>query len=311
MTETLIDAYGLVKTFGPTRAVDDVTLRVAAGEIYGLVGPDGAGKTTFLRLLCGALHQDSGDVYIGDFEVPRQVERARERLGYLAQRFSLYEDLTVLENLQFFAEVRGLPAREWQPRSREILGFVGLAEFSDRRAGQLSGGMKQKLGLALALVNRPRILLLDEPTTGVDPATRQDFWRLIISLLSKEEIAVLVSTPYMDEAARCTRVGFLRSGRLIREGTPGELRRLLADRIAELAGEPQALLARTAAEDSGVEAVQRFGNRLHLRVRPGQGAAVVRRLPAQIVAVGGRMESLQLVEPQLEDVFIALSEVSS
>ena len=185
---------------------------------------------------------------------------------------------------------------------------MGLAEFGDRRAGQLSGGMKQKLGLALALVNRPRILLLDEPTTGVDPATRQDFWRLIISLLRQEEIAVLVSTPYMDEAARCTRVGFLRNGRLISEGTPGELRQRLAGRIAELAGEPQALLARTAAEDSDVEAVQRFGNRLHLRVRPGQGEAVVRRLPAQIAAAGGAVESLQLVAPQLEDVFIALSE---
>ena len=308
MTETLIDAYHLVKTFGAIHAVYDVTLRVAAGEIYGLVGPDGAGKTTFLRLLCGALHQDAGEITIGDFEVPRQVERARERLGYLAQRFSLYEDLTVLENLQFFAEVRGLPARQWKPRSQEILEFVGLAEFGDRRAGQLSGGMKQKLGLALALVNRPRILLLDEPTTGVDPATRQDFWRLIISLLRQEEIAVLVSTPYMDEAARCTRVGFLRNGRLISEGTPGELRRRLAGRIVELAGKPQALLARTAAEDDDVEAVQRFGNRLHLRVRPGQGEAVVRRLPAQIAAAGGTVESLQLVAPQLEDAFIALSE---
>jgi ABC-2 type transport system ATP-binding protein len=308
MTETLIDAYHLVKTFGAIHAVSDVTLRVAAGEIYGLVGPDGAGKTTFLRLLCGALHQDAGEITIGDCEVPRQVERAREQLGYLAQRFSLYEDLTVLENLQFFAEVRGLPARQWKPRSQEILEFVGLAEFGDRRAGQLSGGMKQKLGLALALVNRPRILLLDEPTTGVDPATRQDFWRLIISLLRQEEIAVLVSTPYMDEAARCTRVGFLRNGRLISEGTPGELRQRLAGRIAELAGEPQALLARMAAEDSGVEAVQRFGNRLHLRVRPGQGEAVVRRLPAQIAAAGGAVESLQLVAPQLEDAFIALSE---
>jgi ABC-2 type transport system ATP-binding protein len=308
MTDTRIAAYGLVKTFGPIRAVEDVTLRVAAGEIFGLVGPDGAGKTTFLRLLCGALHQDAGEIYIGDFEVPRQVERAREQLGYLAQRFSLYEDLTVLENLQFFAEVRGLPARQWKPRSQEILEFVGLAEFRDRRAGQLSGGMKQKLGLALALVNRPRILLLDEPTTGVDPATRQDFWRLIISLLRQEEIAVLVSTPYMDEAARCTRVGFLRNGRLISEGTPGELRQRLAGRIVEVAGEPQALLAGTARADGDVEAVQRFGNRLHLRVRPGQGAAVVRRLPAQIAAAGGRVDSLQLVEPQLEDVFIALSE---
>ena len=142
----------------------------------------------------------------------RHTDAARAQIGYLPQRFSLYEELTVLENLRFFAEVRGLAASQWQPRSQEILEFVGLAAFGDRRAGQLSGGMKQKLGLAAALVHSPRVLLLDEPTTGVDPVTRQDFWQLIIRLVGQEGVAVLVSTPYMDEAARCTRVGFMRAG---------------------------------------------------------------------------------------------------
>ena len=228
MAEVLIRASDLHKCFGSTHAVNGVSLQVSEGEIYGLVGPDGAGKTTLLRLLCGALHPDRGGASLAGFDVARQVERARQQIGYLAQRFALYEELTVLENLRFFAEVRGLPGSQWKPRSQEILAFVGLADFVERRAGQLSGGMKQKLGLALALINRPHILLLDEPTTGVDPVTRQDFWRLIIGLLQEESLCVLVSTPYMDEAARCQRVGFLRGGKLISEGTPPRLPRLVS-----------------------------------------------------------------------------------
>jgi len=308
MTTLLIDAFDLHKSFGATAAVVGVNLRVAAGEIYGLVGPDGAGKTTVMRLLCGALRLDSGFIELAGCDVQRQVEKAREQIGYLAQRFALYEDLTVLENLRFFAETRGLPAREWAPRSQEILDFVGLAPFGGRRAGQLSGGMKQKLGLALALINRPRVLLLDEPTTGVDPVTRQDFWRLIMPLLRRGDVAVLVSTPYMDEAMRCTRIGFMRGGRVISEGTPAELRHSLDGRIIELAGAPAALLVEQARRTAAVETVERFGNHYHLRVQAGQAQAVAEQLAASIAAAGGRVDILQLVEPQLEDVFIALAE---
>ena len=307
MAEVLIQADDLHKSFGSTRAVDGVSLRVAEGEIYGLVGPDGAGKTTLLRLLCGALHMDGGGAVLAGFDVAHHVEQAREHIGYLAQRFALYEELTVLENLRFFAEVRGLPTSQWKPRSQEILAFVGLADFVERRAGQLSGGMKQKLGLALALINRPRILLLDEPTTGVDPVTRQDFWRLIIGLLQEESLCVLVSTPYMDEAARCKRVGFLRGGKLISEGTPRDLRAILAGRILELSGDPQELLLRLARSEAGVETVQRFGSRFHLRVAEGAAQAVIQRLGERIPAAGGSIESLAPIEAQLEDVFIALS----
>lgn len=303
----LISVANLSKDFGAIHAVDDVSFHVEEGEIYGLVGPDGAGKTTLIRLLCGALRPTAGYISVGGWDVLRQPERAREQLGYLAQRFALYEDLTVLENLRFFAEVRGLPGRDWRPRSREILEFVGLAQFSDRRAGQLSGGMKQKLGLALALVNRPRILLLDEPTTGVDPATRQDFWRLIISLLRAEELTVLVSTPYMDEAMRCTRIGFLRVGRLIAEGGPTDLRQRLSGRILELAGSPQPVLSKLAAEDVDVEGVERFGARLHLRVAAGRSLAVTERLSERLHSAGAHVEELRVIEPQLEDVFIAMS----
>jgi ABC-2 type transport system ATP-binding protein len=308
MPDNLIQAVDLVKAFGQTQAVDGVSLQVAAGEIYGLVGPDGAGKTTLLRLLCGALHLDAGRVSLAGFDISQHAEQAREHIGYLAQRFALYEELTVIENLKFFAEVRGLPAKDWEPRSQEILKFVDLADFTGRRAGQLSGGMKQKLGLALALVNRPRILLLDEPTTGVDPLTRQDFWQLIIRLLRDEGPAILVSTPYMDEAARCTRVGFLRNGKLIREGTPRQLRSQLAGRVAELSGQPQSLLAELAASDQDVENVQRFGTRLHLRIRAGQAEDVISRLNEKIAGSGGKLESLHMIEPQLEDVFIVFSE---
>ncbi len=237
-----IIAQHLYKTFGATHAVDDMNFNIASGEIYGLVGSDGAGKTTTMRLLVGALKPDSGDASICGYSVSRQTELVRAQIGYLSQRFSFYEDLSVLENIRFFAEVRGLSRQDWLPRCTEILGFVGLLPFKDRRAGQLSGGMKQKLGLASALVTRPKVLLLDEPTTGVDPVTRQDFWQLLIRLVSTsnqplspdsrnnndgERVAVILSTPYMDEAARCHRVGFMRNGRVIAEGTPAQLRSTL------------------------------------------------------------------------------------
>ena len=180
----LIDADKLYKYFGTTHAVDGVSIHIQPGEIYGLVGSDGAGKTTTIRLLCGAFRPDSGNITVAGYDVQKQTEEARSQLGYLSQRFSLYEELTVLENIRFFAEVRGMKPNEWLPRCMEILEFVGLANFKDRRAVQLSGGMKQKLGLASALVTRPRVLLLDEPTTGVDPVTRQDFWQLLIKLVS-------------------------------------------------------------------------------------------------------------------------------
>jgi ABC-2 type transport system ATP-binding protein len=311
-----IEAHNLKKSFGETRAVDGLSLQVAAGEIYGLVGPDGAGKTTTLRLLCGALQASPAEgvtIRIAGYGIPQQIEQARAQIGYLPQRFSLYEELTVLENIRFFAEVRGLSASEWRPRCLEILHFVGLDSFVDRPAGQLSGGMKQKLGLAVALVHQPHVLLLDEPTTGVDPVTRQDFWQLLIRLVNqanngRSEVAVLVSTPYMDEAARCGRVGFMRGGRLLVEGTPLELRQRLEGRILELRGQPLSLLRRLAEAEESVEDVQLFGDRIHLRVRPGTEAGLEDRLAESFRAQGGEVTRLRPIQPQLEDVFISLLE---
>ena len=308
MPDLSINAVDLQKSFGHTHAVDGVSLQVAGGEIFGLVGPDGAGKTTMLRLLCGVLTPDHGQINLAGFDLKTHTEQAREKVGYLAQRFALYEELTVLENLRFFAEVRGMQVNDWEPRSREILDFVGLANFTDRRAGQLSGGMKQKLGLAVALVHRPRVLLLDEPTTGVDPVTRQDFWQLIIRLVAMEGVAVIVSTPYMDEASRCMRLGFMRQGKILLEGTPKSLRSRLDGQILELLGQPLPLLRQAALQDAGVEDAQMFGGRLHLRVKTGQSQTVIERLRQKVTDQGGKIDQLRPIAPQLEDVFIALLE---
>ena len=311
MTNYLVQATNLHKYFGDTPAVDGVDLNIAAGEIYGLVGSDGAGKTTTMRLLVGALLPDKGDVTICGYDLRKQTELARSTIGYLSQRFSMYEDLTVLENIRFFAEIRGLSSTEWLPRSMEILEFVGLDKFKDRRAGQLSGGMKQKLGLASALITRPRLLLLDEPTTGVDPVTRQDFWQLVIKLVAGREgdgVSVIISTPYMDEASRCHRVGFMKAGRIIAEDTPSNLRAHLNGRVLELRGSPLNTLRHVAHQDEDVEDVAAFGDKLHVRVREGKSSLIMKRLPQEIKSAGGELTELRAIPSTLEDVFIALSE---
>ncbi|MEW6717452.1 MAG: ABC transporter ATP-binding protein [Chloroflexota bacterium] len=307
-SEKLIVAKNISKSFGSTLAVDNVSLEVRSGEIYGLVGPDGAGKTTTMRLLCGALRPDAGEIIVGGVSMVEHPDRARDQIGYLSQRFSLYEELTVLENLRFFAEVRGLSPKDWLPRAMEILAFVGLGEFTQRRAGYLSGGMKQKLGLATALVHRPQILLLDEPTGGVDPVTRQDFWQLIIRLVTGEGVSVLVSTPYMDEAVRCTYVGFMQRGRLIVEDNPQALRQRLEGRVIELRGYPMPALRQLARMDEDIEGVQAFGDRLHLRVREGTARKVISRLKKASHQAEARITEITMTHPQLEDVFIALLE---
>jgi len=331
MNDVLLRAEKIYKSFGDVHAVRGVSLKIKPGEIYGLVGSDGAGKTTTMRLLVGALLPNKGEIQVCGYDVRKQTELARSQIGYLSQRFSMYEDLSVLENIRFFAEVRGLSQAEWLPRSMEILEFVGLADFKDRRAGLLSGGMKQKLGLASALVTRPRLLLLDEPTTGVDPVTRQDFWQLVIKLVSSphfdsppifEEnggmpegqgggVSVLISTPYMDEASRCHRVGFLKSGRIIAEDTPSNLRKRLNGRVLELRGNPINTLRHIAHQDEDVEDVAAFGDKLHLRVKENSEKNVMARLSKQIQKQNATLVELRSVSPTLEDVFIALSEPSN
>jgi ABC-2 type transport system ATP-binding protein len=304
-SDILLETHDLVRTFGDFHAVDGLDLQVRAGEMVGLVGPDGAGKTTTMRLLCGALQATSGTIRVAGYELPAQVEQAREQLGYLAQRFSLYGDLTVQENLDFFGEVFDIPDDERARRSEELLRFAGLEEFKDRPANALSGGMKQKLGLASALVHRPRVLLLDEPTGGVDPVARQEFWHLLVGLL-RGGSAVLVSTPYMDEAMRFNRVIFMNHGRALMQGAPRELMKRLDNRILELDADPQMAARKIAESDPDVEDVHTFGEYLHLRVRSADGP--LQRIPAALQAAGISMTHLHPVPPTLEDVFIHLLE---
>ena len=301
--DDLIVAEKLAKHFGAVRAVDELDLRVGPGEIFGLVGPDGAGKTTTMRLLCGAYEPTSGRAVVAGFDLGHHVAEARAATGYVPQRFSLYTDLTPAENLEFFSEAYGMSRAQRAARAKELLDFVGLTAFAHRRSEFLSGGMKQKLSLACALIHRPRVLLLDEPTGGVDPVARQEFWRLLYTLLA-EGSAILISTPYMDEASRCHRVGLMNHGRIMAEGTPHEVVRPLAGHILELAAEPQRTARQVASTFAGVHDVQVFGDRLHLRV--DDPAPVLARLPGVLASASVHVTHLRSVEPTLEDVFTKL-----
>lgn len=304
-SDTLIKTEKLVKTFGKNRAVDGINLDVHSGEIVGLVGPDGAGKTTTMRLLCGALRPTSGTIHVAGYELPRQVEKARQHIGYLAQRFSLYGDLTVAENLDFFGAVYGVPADESQSRADALLTFAGLREFANRRAAALSGGMQKKLGLATALVHQPRVLLLDEPTGGVDLVARQEFWQLLIRLL-RTGSAVVVSTPYLDEATRFNRVIFMHHGKVLVEGKPSELVKMLRGEVLELIAAPLHKARQIAQADVDVTDAQAFGDRLHLHVR--HAAGILQRLPLMLAAEDVEVTHLRRVKPTLEDLFIQLVE---
>lgn len=301
MPEPRIEARELTRRFGGVTAVDRLTLRVERGEMAALLGPDGAGKTTTMRLMAGVIRADHGSVRLAGVDLGSDPEGARARLGYVPQRFSLYGELTVLENLRFLAEVRGLTGGAWMPRAEAMLAFVGMEAFRDRRAAALSGGMRQKLGLAAALIHRPEVLLLDEPTSGVDPIARQAFWRLLVQLL-REGTGILISTPYMDEAARCSRVAFLHHGRLLVDAPPLELRRPLEGRMLEVAVPAPEKILGDVRLLPGVEEAVLQGGRIRVRSSPGAADAVVGHLAGLAPKDGGPPEVRRVV-PSLEDVF--------
>lgn len=304
MPDYAITTTELTKQFGAAVAVDHLTWRVPAGGIVGLVGPDGAGKTTLLRLLCGLLTPDVGTAVVAGHDVGHQPEAVKERVGYLAQHFALYGDLTVAENIAFFARAYGVPASATATRAPELLAFAGLDRHTDRLAAHLSGGMRQKLGLVCALIHQPQVLCLDEPTSGVDPVSRRELWR-ILHRLAAEGRTVLVSTPYMDEADRCHSVAFLARGRLLATGTPDDIRHQLDFDVWEVHAASLRPARAAAATVPAVESVQLFGDRLHLLTHPGAFDAAA--LTEALTGAGVEATMVQATQPSMEDVFIALS----
>ena len=299
-----VETRQLTKHFGARVAVDHVDMQVRRGEIYGLVGPDGAGKTTTLRMLCGAIVPSSGAVTVSGLDAGKQIEKVRAQLGYMPQAFSLYPDLSVKENLQFFADMYGVPVRERAARMARLLEFARLSGFQERRAEHLSGGMKKKLALACTLIHQPQVVLLDEPTTGVDPVSRRELWRILYALL-RTGVTIVVTTPYMDEAELCSRIGFMIEGKLLVTGTPAELGRLPQRSVIELKARPRDVMQQVAQSLEGVDSTQIFGDRLHLLVADPE--AVSARLRERLAAAGAEVLTLRTVLPSMEDVFMHLA----
>lgn len=295
MSETSLSATELSRRFGQTVALDGLSLSVGAGELFGLVGPDGAGKTTALRLLAGQLRPDAGSVGVMGKDPVREGEAVRAELGYVPQQFSLYGDLSVQENLDFFGAMFGLSGAEIEARSDELLALTRLMPFRARRADALSGGMYKKLSVACSLLHRPRVLLLDEPTNGVDPVSRRELWQLLQRFVA-QGMAVLLSTAYMDEAARCHRVGLLHRGRLVRCGPPGELRQRVGHLCYWLEDLPRQLAEEVLADAAVLTSVPQ-GARFRLLVRRDGDEALTRR----VLQAGGRLTPTR---PGFEDLFL-------
>src|SRR5574340_997286 len=258
-----IKTESLMKRFGSFTAVDGLNLTVGEGEIFGLVGPDGAGKTTTMRLLTSIMEPSSGEAWVAGRHVVKEAEAVKEDIGYMSQRFGLYPDLTVMENIEFYADIHDVPKKLRPERIERLLAFSNMTPFKRRQAGRLSGGMKQKLGLACALIHTPKVLFLDEPTNGVDPVSRRDFWRILYQLL-KEGVTILVSTAYLDEADRCNRVGLIHKGRLLACDTPESLKGLMHGAILEVrTGEARRAAGFLRQQLPGAS-VGLFGDRVHV-----------------------------------------------
>jgi ABC-2 type transport system ATP-binding protein len=299
----MIQAVDLTKRFGEKVAVDHLNLQIPPGEIFGLVGPDGAGKTTTLRLLSGLLDPDTGQAIVAGYDVSRNVGAVRDNIGYMAQRFGLYTDLTVQENLDFYGDLFGIIGRDREILAASLLHMTRMEPFRRRRAGQLSGGMKQKLALMCTLLHHPRILLLDEPTNGVDPVSRRDFWAILYQLV-KEGMTVLVTTAYLDEAERCNRVGLLDRGQLVRCDSPGLLRKQFEGQCYQLQCLDRNAARKLLQQQPGVAGVEPSGGILHLFLSAGiTSPAHLGRLLEQNSL--GPVEIKEIM-PSLEDAFIAL-----
>jgi ABC-2 type transport system ATP-binding protein len=293
----------VTKTYGATRALNGATLDVRRGEMFGLIGPDGAGKTTAIRLACGLLRASSGRVAVLGKDPAAEHQAITGAVGYLSQRFSLYGDLTIDENIAFFAEIHGV--RRYREARDRLLAMTQLSAFRGRRADRLSGGMKQKLALACTLVHEPDVLLLDEPTTGVDPVSRREFWKLLSEFLA-QGLTIVMATPYLDEAERCARVALLHDGRVLAIDAPAALQSRMRETLVEVVADSPRPPVDVLAAVPGVKAVEAFGDRAHVQLAGVPTDEGIRRLEAAVARAGVRVLSARPIPPSLEDVFIDL-----
>lgn len=298
-----IRTQALTKIFGATRAVDGLNIAVERGEIFALVGPDGAGKTTTMRMLAAILDPTSGEAWVAGHHTVREAAAVSREIGYMSQRFGLYPDLTVMENIDFYADIYSVPRRGRAEKIEQLLAFSSLTLFKKRQAGNLSGGMKQKLGLACALVHTPQVLFLDEPTNGVDPLSRRDFWRILYQLL-RQQVTIFISTAYLDEAERAHRIALMDHGKLLAVGSPDEVKRLMRGRILEIRSSDPRRAAALLRERLGAAAVKLFGDRVHVVTEDTDAA---RRTAQQALGGAGlSLAEVRPVEPSLEDVFVSV-----
>ncbi len=301
----LVALHRMTRRYGALLAAEAVSFDVQRGEMFGLIGPDGAGKSTTLRVVLGLLEPSSGAVSTCGLDPWRETEALSRKVGYLSQRFSLYGDLTVDENIAFFADIHGVEG--WRQRRDELLELLRMAAFRKRLADKLSGGMKQKLALLCTLVHTPELLVLDEPTTGVDPVSRRDFWR-ILARLQREGLTLLITTPYLDEAERCQRIALMDHGRVLSVSTPDALRASHGGAVVEILASPKRRALELLYGGDGVSDVQSFGERLHVTLREEAAAdaeTAARSLSLRLSASGVAVESVRLLPPSLEDIFIA------
>ena len=306
--DVVISTQALVKHFKSQQrtvtAVDSVSLEVKRGETYGLIGPDGAGKTTTTRVILGLLRRDAGTSSVLGYDSMRDVYEIRERTGYIAQQFTLPADLTVMENMRFFADLHGIPRKLQKSSIAELLTFAGLTEFTSRPAGRLSGGMKKKLALACSLIHRPQVVLLDEPTLGVDPVSRREFWNLLGNLRAEQGLAIFVCTPYMDEAERCNQVGLIYKGRLIAQDTPAGIKKMVPGHLIEFKPAKFETARKLVTGMPGILEVQTYGAMLHLFVDAIESRQ--KQIEESLAGQGITWSGMRIIKPRMEEAFISL-----